>query len=57
MCRSSAGSARRRSVPEGAERRRTGWGRSSIVLVFEELVASWEFMFEFDIVRMGRSRG
>lgn len=31
MCRCSAGAARRRRVPDGAGRRRTGFGRTTIV--------------------------
>jgi hypothetical protein len=52
----SAGSALRRSTPEGAEGRRTGCGRTSVVVLppcgvdVAVRVATGEAMFEFDIM-------
>ena len=55
MCLRSVGSARNRSTPEGAERRRTGCGRTSMVLLLLGDVAVcragvWEeaMLIEFD---------
>jgi hypothetical protein len=36
MCRRSNGSARSRSTPEGADRRRTGCGRTSSIVLLPE---------------------
>jgi hypothetical protein len=56
----SAGSALKRSTPEGAERRRTGCGRTSVVVLppcgvgVAVRIAPGEAIFELDMMSRGR---